>query len=563
MPPGGHLQDRRLSQLEVMEFDDTQVETFIQNWFSQSDRSKAPAMAKAVKQNESIGKLARNPLMIAIIAVIYEEDKELPQRRVELYKRAVDVLLSRWDKQRQVHNTYKPDQKEFFLKKLALDNHGHGRRVMTEEEVLAVLRRHAAQIGLEEDRAEAFIQEIETRSNLLQEVAHGEYDFLHLSFQEYFTALELRDRLNGMDTIIEHAFDPWWREPLLLYAGLSQDAAPMIKRIEKDVPEDRFYSRLMLMGKCIADALFTETKVKDGVVDRLWELSRKGEYPLLRRLAMEMLSRIKPRRAIDQLVGELSDEDYDVRRRAADALGDIGTVEALPPLIETLKTDEYGSVRERAAYALGRIGAVEALRPLIEAVKTEGDVPVRWFAASALRRIDAVEALSPLLEVMKTDGDVSVRQFAASTLGHIGAAEALPTLIEAMKTDEDGEVRRLAASALGHIGAVEALPTLIEAMKTSKSRSVRGSAAEALGAIGTVEALFPLLQALKTDKDVDVRRRAADALGKIGDETTVPALEQALKDEGEWYGLKVKDAAFEALFEIEKRLKSRRAEEPK
>ena len=76
-----------------------------------------------------------------------------------------------------------------------------------------------------------------------------------------------------------------------------------------------------------------------------------------------------------------------------------------------------------------------------------------------------------------------------------------------------------------------------------------------LGALGSAEAIPGLHQALKTDKDSYVRGFAASALGKTGDKMAIPALEKALEDEEYLFpGKKVKDAAFEALEKIHRRV---------
>lgn len=123
------------------------------------------------------------------------------------------------------------------------------------------LLKHMALKACKENRA--FLDEIWRRSYLLRQIAMGTYDFLHLSFQEYFMALELRKQEDGIGTIIQHISEPWWEDPILLYAGISEDADTLIRRIQKEVPENRYYFPLMLTGKCAADSEFTDAGLKE------------------------------------------------------------------------------------------------------------------------------------------------------------------------------------------------------------------------------------------------------------------------------------------------------------
>ena len=87
--------------------------------------------------------------------------------------------------------------------------------------------------------------------------------------------------------------------------------------------------------------------------------------------------------AVPSLIEALGDEDWDVRREAAWALGEIGDARAVPSLIEALR-DEDWRVREAAVEALEGIGApalpelertwqgksvVDAAREAIERIK--------------------------------------------------------------------------------------------------------------------------------------------------------------------------------------------------
>jgi predicted NACHT family NTPase len=213
---GYHDELRGFTKLELMEFDDKQIEKFIENWFSETNPKKAKSMLAAIKENEQIKTLARNPLMIAIIAIIYEEDRALPQKRAKLYERCAEVLLSKWDVQRGLENKYPSEKKEFILRKLAFYGHSNNKRLMTEKEVMKELLRYFPQVQLKREDAKPFLDEIWQRSYLLRQISIDRYDFLHLSFQEYFTALELKEQEDGISTIIKHLPEPWWEEPILL-----------------------------------------------------------------------------------------------------------------------------------------------------------------------------------------------------------------------------------------------------------------------------------------------------------------------------------------------------------
>jgi HEAT repeat protein/energy-coupling factor transporter ATP-binding protein EcfA2 len=528
---GYHDELAGFTKLELMEFDDGQIKQFIDNWFGAGEpETAAKSIHDAIATNEQIKALARNPLMVAIIAIIYEEDLRLPKKRADLYERCVDVLLSKWDVQKRLKNVYPAEKKKFVLRKLAFYGHTNNKRIMTDEEVTAEILKYFGQVGLKEKDAKPFLDEIWQRSYLLRQISMTAYDFLHLSFQEYFTALELKETGEaGLAAIVEHVYEPWWEEPILLYAGLSRDASGLIKTIESRVPEDIFHSNLMLFGKCIADAEFTQPPVRDAIIEQLWLLYYRAEFEPLENKAIGVLAMIKPDKIVDSLIENLGDEKLWVRRSAVEALGDIGSDRAIEGLAGVLAKDRYGGVRWRAAEALGRIGSEQGVAPLLTALFAEDkDSYVRWRAAEALGRIGSEQAVAPLLEALAKEKDGGVRWRAAEALGRIGSEQAVAPLLEALTKDKNRYVRQLAAFALGSIGSARAVAPLLEALAKDKERYARGHAADALGRMGTQQAVAPLLAVLDKDKDRYVRGRAASALGNIGSEQGVAPLLTAL-----------------------------------
>ena len=190
--------------------------------------------------------------------------------------------------------------------------------------------------------------------------------------------MEIKER-NELNTLTDNIHDPWWEEPILLFVGISKDATPFIREIkrleteDKRFREDIFHSNLMLLGKCIADAPFTESDLRKEIIDRLWQLYQTAEFTPLKEKAIKILALIKPDDIIDSLIEDLKEKDSSVRESAADALGMMGSEKAIEPLIKALTTDKDRSVRESAADALGMMGSEKAIEPLKNALKDEGE----------------------------------------------------------------------------------------------------------------------------------------------------------------------------------------------
>ncbi len=521
---GYHDELKGFTKLELMEFDDEQIKKFILNWFGENDPDRANSMFNAIKENEQIKALARNPLMIAIIAIIYEEDQKLPQKRAALYERCVEVLLSKWDVQKRLKNVYPSDKKKFILRKLAFYGHKNNKRVMSEKEVMQEMLKYFPQIQLKKEDAKPFLDEIWRRSYLLRQIAIDSYDFLHLSFQEYFTALELKEREDGISTIINHLQESWWEEPTLLYAGISKDATTLINRIEKEVPEDMFYSNLMLFGKCVVNAVFTKPATHKKIVDKLWSIYKTAEFSSLRKKAIEMLAFIKPENIINTLIKDLEDKERSVPFSAAYTLGEIGSEKAVDLLIKLLATNKDSDVRWCAAYALRNIRSEKTVEELIKLLKTSKENDVRGNAAITLGCIGDEKAIKPLISLLTTDKDSYVRANAVYALGSIESKNVVGRLIKLLATDKDSDVRWCAAYALGKIGSKKAIDPLIQILKADESYSVQWYAANSLGIIGSEIAIEPLISFLNSKKNGYIRGKVAEALGSIGSDKVIGPL---------------------------------------
>ncbi|NJL64236.1 MAG: hypothetical protein HC903_23440 [Methylacidiphilales bacterium] len=77
--------------------------------------------------------------------------------------------------------------------------------------------------------AEAFIKHIRDDCGLLVEKEIGIYEFAHLSFQEYLSAVEIKES-NQEDILIGNINNSWWAETIRLYAAVN-DATNLIQAV--------------------------------------------------------------------------------------------------------------------------------------------------------------------------------------------------------------------------------------------------------------------------------------------------------------------------------------------
>ena len=130
-----------------------------------------------------------------------------------------------------------------------------------------------------EQQADAFIDLICERTGLLVERGDSQFNFVHLTFQEYMTAAFVRRNyiLNIEDmwnVIAPRLFDANWREVVLLLLGqLSEFKGYASKMVERfldinDENEPILCRHLEIATACIADNIRLNTELQNRILDR-------------------------------------------------------------------------------------------------------------------------------------------------------------------------------------------------------------------------------------------------------------------------------------------------------
>ncbi len=307
-------------------------------------------------------------------------------------------------------------------------------------------------------------------------------------------------------------------------------------------------SRDVLVRRAAAEAL-----PELGEVEAIGLLVRSALFDAddeVRKSSAESLGKLDSVRARDLLGESLGDEDPTVRHLAAQALGYLGDLAAIDPLLKAALYDENAGVRRTAALALASLKHSRALNLVVDELGNE-DPRVRAAAAAALGQLGDLPHVVRWLNTMLLgtalyDDDVGVRRSATGALGNLDRAKALILLVETL-SNESWTTRIAAAEALGFLGDSAAIGPLVVVALLDEREIVRKSAVEALRTVDPKRALEGLLDALDYASE-SVREAAAEALTYLGDPAAAdPLLEILLFDESR--GLR--QAAAEALRTLE------------
>ncbi|MBX9254744.1 NACHT domain-containing protein [Desmonostoc muscorum CCALA 125] len=255
--------------LDIIDFSDRQIRRFLGAWKNQMPPEKSiDQLMQTLRERPQIMSLARNPLLLTIIAYLYTDTPFiLPHSRAEFYQKSTDILLDSWDTAKNQRNQYKASDKRRVLQFLALfiqDNATQNttdRRSLDYPTVLAEIKQVLPSLNLNSEQAQAILEEIEQRSGLLLKIDGGErYQFAHLTLQEFFAAAALLDK--GDDLVQKFRIDRvTWREVVKLWCGLALNSTNVIQAVYQQDSVTAF--------ECIADAQQVDQRLADEIIDNL------------------------------------------------------------------------------------------------------------------------------------------------------------------------------------------------------------------------------------------------------------------------------------------------------
>jgi predicted NACHT family NTPase len=191
--------------LTVTDLSREDKDAFARRWCRLTERPErhetaAQELIRDIHTSDRIERLTGNPMLLTTMALIKRKIGRLPQRRVDLYEKAVEVLLN-W--RAEVDTPLDPREVLPQLEYLAHAMCADEVQRLRDDQLLALLRQvrqdYPAIHSMGQHSPEAFLGLLERRTGLLIQSGHTRhngrsvavYEFRHLTFQEYLAGIAL------------------------------------------------------------------------------------------------------------------------------------------------------------------------------------------------------------------------------------------------------------------------------------------------------------------------------------------------------------------------------------
>ncbi|MCA2621318.1 MULTISPECIES: NACHT domain-containing protein [unclassified Microcystis] len=285
-----HLQ--RFTDIEIVEFDDQQIQSFIEHWFSseldcKNETAKNCWELLQKEEYKSAKELAHTPLLLTFLCLVYDENQSFPTNRSRLYQDALRILLEKWSAEKRlpnrglVYENLSIEQEEILLSEVAYQNFVADKLFLEKREIVKQIKDHLKQ-NLNAPQhldGEKVLKTIEIEQGILVERARDIYSFSHLTLQEYLTAQYIYDNDLIEEAVKNYVTETRWQEVFLLVAGLMRGKADnLLLAMEKEAHN---YLKTPLGQKLVPILQWADEMTKDSVDSPIKPVGRRAIANLL------------------------------------------------------------------------------------------------------------------------------------------------------------------------------------------------------------------------------------------------------------------------------------------
>ena len=312
---GGFTQ---FTNVKVADFDDLQAQAYIRNWFAstpnphQLDEGMRTAeqcwKALNVEEHQAIKKLTQNPLLLAMLCMVYDDRQNFPRNRTDFYERAFNIFLKKWT----IENFVRPDSlvSQYLdistVKKIpseiAARNFKADRFLFSRDELVNQIQEFCqenANTPLTFD-ASKILDTILIDQGLFVERLKDSYSFPHLTFQEYLTASHFIGDAGSIQVLVtEYLHDKRWRGIFLFAAELMPEADSLLLEMEDEASKSINTDGLKALFRWAKRITHTSDDLYSGTAKRAFAVRQYFSLRLLNKIYEEVTNFVNRGRNLD------------------------------------------------------------------------------------------------------------------------------------------------------------------------------------------------------------------------------------------------------------------------
>ncbi|MFD7652470.1 NACHT domain-containing protein [Actinosynnema sp. NPDC059797] len=212
------LEDEEFTTVTLEPMNPANIAAFVERWHEAAGLSGGAAERRMRGQLERphLRELAASPLLCAMLCALnLSYRSELPRNRMDLYAKALTMLLHLRDAERGIAGLLGDTEKRVLLRDLAWRLTLANKVEFRSEEALEHVSRKMPGMPDVDVAPEVLFKHLLERSGVLREPVPGRVDFVHRTFLEYLAADEAVQQ-HHVPTLIAHAhLDDWWETTVM------------------------------------------------------------------------------------------------------------------------------------------------------------------------------------------------------------------------------------------------------------------------------------------------------------------------------------------------------------
>ena len=216
-------------EAQIASWDAKRIEDFIKKRFP--NKQDQDSFLQDLHKNEQLRNIRSNPLLLSILCLFYSSEQGFPKNQAAIYIEATRYLIQRQEQEKRIErdivwNNITLDKTEDLYAHLAYKSFKQNKLFLNEkdflEEINIALEHILSKEEAEKIDSSLLLHQLVSQHGIILRRGYNTYSFLHLTFQEYYTASYIVKNitLGTLDELSKHINTFRWHEVFILTSSL-------------------------------------------------------------------------------------------------------------------------------------------------------------------------------------------------------------------------------------------------------------------------------------------------------------------------------------------------------